>query len=281
MDKAAGRARVPVELDAVSETLLWTLYYRASEARRPDGVLRDPLAAELTDRIDFPFESRFGRAGSVTAQIQGLRARCFDEQVRWFLAGHPDGTVVALGEGLETQFWRVDNGRVRWLTVDLPEVTALRRRLLPDPPSGRVRALAGSATDLGWMDRVDATRGVLVVAQGLFMYLPPEQVRRLVAACAQRFPGGGLVFDAVPHWFAKATASGRVRASTGYRAPPMPWALDVDEQPGLRDLHPNIATVRDLRPPRGRGLLGRLLPRVNLIPVLRHKRPSAVLLTFG
>jgi hypothetical protein len=29
--------------------------------------------------------------------------------VRRFVAQHPAGTVVALGEGLETQFWRVDN----------------------------------------------------------------------------------------------------------------------------------------------------------------------------
>ena len=28
----------PVELGAVPETLLWTLYHRASEARRPDSV---------------------------------------------------------------------------------------------------------------------------------------------------------------------------------------------------------------------------------------------------
>jgi hypothetical protein len=34
--------------------------------------------------------------------------------VRRFLVEHPEGTVVALGEGLETQFWRVDNGLVRW-----------------------------------------------------------------------------------------------------------------------------------------------------------------------
>jgi O-methyltransferase involved in polyketide biosynthesis len=33
----------------------------------------------------------------------------FDREVRRFLAAHPGGTVVALGEGLETQFWRVDN----------------------------------------------------------------------------------------------------------------------------------------------------------------------------
>ena len=42
------------------ETLLWTLYHRAEEARRPDAVLQDPLAVELVDRIDYPFDARFG-----------------------------------------------------------------------------------------------------------------------------------------------------------------------------------------------------------------------------
>ena len=57
--------------------------------------------------------------------------------------------MVALGEGLETQFWRVDNGSVLWLTVDLPEVVELRRQLLPSDP--RARAIAGSALDpAGW-----------------------------------------------------------------------------------------------------------------------------------
>jgi O-methyltransferase involved in polyketide biosynthesis len=63
------------------------------------------------------------------------RARGAAARRRRFLAANPDGTVVALGEGLETQFWRVDNGRVRWLTVDLPETIAAasRRRKLGDP----------------------------------------------------------------------------------------------------------------------------------------------------
>ena len=52
---------MPVELQTVPETLLWTLYHRASEARRGDAVLRDPVAVEVLDRIDFPFEQRFGR----------------------------------------------------------------------------------------------------------------------------------------------------------------------------------------------------------------------------
>ena len=53
-------ARVGVQLDPVPETLLWTLWHRAVEAKRRDRVLDDPLAVELVDRIDFPFVERFG-----------------------------------------------------------------------------------------------------------------------------------------------------------------------------------------------------------------------------
>lgn len=124
-------ARASVELEGVPETLLWTLYHRASEARRPDAVLEDPKGVELLGAIDFPFAERFGPATAGLSQWQALRARRFDVEVRRFLASHPDGMVVALGEGLETQFWRVDNGSVRSLTVDLPEAIAVRERLLP------------------------------------------------------------------------------------------------------------------------------------------------------
>ena len=143
-----------VELEGTPETLLWTLYYRASEARRADAVLRDPKAVELLDAIDFPFEERFGPATAGWAQWQALRARCFDRQVERFLAEHPDGTVVALGEGLETQFWRVDNGRVHWLSGrpargDRGAQSACCRR------PQRQRLLACSALDERWIDEVD------------------------------------------------------------------------------------------------------------------------------
>ena len=94
-------ARVSVQLDPVPETLLWTLWHRAVEAKRRDRVLDDPLAVELVDRIDFPFVERFGD-GRTLSQWQALRVRCFDNAIRRFLSAHSDGTVVALGEGLET-----------------------------------------------------------------------------------------------------------------------------------------------------------------------------------
>ncbi|MDN3358396.1 class I SAM-dependent methyltransferase [Actinomadura sp. DC4] len=268
--------KIKVELDGVPETLLWNLFHRAAEARRPDALLNDPRAVELVEAIDFPFE-KFGKPQM--AQWHALRVLCFDRAVGRFLQDHPGGTVVALGEGLETQFWRVDDGRVRWLTVELPETVDVRRRLLPDDPPRR-RTLAGSALDLGWTDEVDPAGGVLITTQGLLMYLRPDEVRSLIAACAERFPGGTLLFDAVPHFMAERSRDGSLAARSEYTAPPWQWSLDPGEHREILSYHPNIAGVRDLRYPRGRGALA-IAPLVHRIPVIRRLRMPIVEVRFG
>jgi O-methyltransferase involved in polyketide biosynthesis len=262
-----------VELSGVPETLLWNLYHRAYEARQPGAVLNDPRAVELVERIDYPFEERFGTPNPLLAQGQALRARTFDDAVRAFLDRHPDGTVVALAEGLETQYWRVDNGRAHWLCVELPETAEVRRSLLGEDE--RRRILAQSALDLSWRDEVDASRGVLITAQGLLMYLRPPRVRELIAGCAGRFPGGAMVFDAVPRWFSSRTMSGRMITAQGYRPPPMPWGLDAGELPRVRTAHPGITDVRELPLPRGRGrYYGVLAPVLRRLPAVRNLRPT-------
>ena len=75
--------------------------------------------------------------------------------------------MVSFGEGFETQRERVDNGRMRWLTVGLPDAIRLRERFLT--PTDRFRHFAGSALEPGWMDAVDAWSGIFVIAQGLLM----------------------------------------------------------------------------------------------------------------
>jgi O-methyltransferase involved in polyketide biosynthesis len=116
--------------------------------------------------------------------------------VRRFLNRHPAGTVVSLGEGLEGQFWRLDNGRMHWLSIDLPAVLDLRHRVLPEGP--RQRSHAGSALDLGWLDELDPAQPVLVTAQGLLPYFRRNEVHELIAAIAERLPGSSFVFDVVP-----------------------------------------------------------------------------------
>jgi len=279
---AVGDAdRITVDLHGVPETLLWNLYNRAFEARRPPGVrlLDDPLAVDLVDRIAYPFE-RFG--GTAMAQWHALRVCAFDAEVRRFLTEHPGGTVVALGEGLETQFWRVDDGRVRWLTVDLPETVAVREKLLPqDPP--RRRTLARSALDLRWADALDPgdlAKGVLVTAQGLLMYLAEADARGLIAACAERFPGGWFLFDALPRAQVRQNRAGAHDRPGGYRAPRWEWGMDVGEYRKVAAASPHITSVRSLPLPRGRGLFA-IAPISHRLPVVRSMRMSIISVRFG
>ena len=239
-----------VDLEGVPETLLWTLYHRAAEAARPDAVLRDPMALGVMSAISFPFEERFGKATSAWSQWQALRALAFDREITRYLAAAPDATVVALGEGLETQFWRVDNGRLRWLSIDLPEAIDVRERLLPAAP--RLRMVATSALATAWLDEVERDAGVFVTAQGLLMYLEREQVRGLVATLADRIPDGALMFDAVSRSLSERSRAGQLQRGAGYRPPPWTWGIDADDRAFIRAL-PNVTAFAPVRLPRGRG----------------------------
>jgi len=270
--------RVKADLKGVPETALWTLYHRAAEAARPDTVLPDPRAVQLLTEIEFPFRERMGAARPWLAQAIALRALGFDRVVRAFLADCPDGTVVALGEGLETQFWRVDNGRAQWVTVDLNGPLALRKRVLPH--GARQRLVACDARDSQWMAGIDPSRGVLVTAQGLLMYLQPAQVTRLIAACADAFPGGTMVFDTVSRRFSTRTRT-RAKGPGGHRLPPMPWGMDAVDRDDLRQAHPAISEVSEVPLPAGRGCIGYLAPRAAALPLLRTDRPLITRLRFG
>jgi O-methyltransferase involved in polyketide biosynthesis len=267
---------VDPQLSGVPETLLWTLWQRALEARRADAVLDDPLAVELVERLDYPFAERFGDS---FGQVQGLRTLCFDREVRRFLRAHPEGTVLALGEGLETQFWRVDNGAVRWVGVDLPEVEELRGRLLP--VEDRVVSRPESALDFGWLEEL--SRGpALVTAQGLLMYLRQEEVDSIVLRFAGAPGARDFVFDAMPPWLVERSRAGKLARPGGYDPPRWQWALDDAEARRLAGLSPRIGEVQALPFPRGRGFaFGFLLPLVRRARSTRRRFLSVNRLTIG
>jgi len=192
--------------------------------------------------------------------------------LRAILQLHPDGCIVSLGEGLETQGRRVDNGRMRWLSVDLPDAIRLRERFLPSIE--RFRHLSLSALDPAWMEAVDPSAGVFVVAQGLLMYLEPEAVRALFTRVADRFPGAEMVFDVVPQWFSALTMLGLMKTPR-YRLPTMPWGINRDEiGPTLRAWHPNVADVALLDYDLPRGLPRAMASLIQEIPFVRHEVPS-------
>ncbi|MFV0495598.1 class I SAM-dependent methyltransferase [Mycobacterium sp.] len=267
-----------VSLTGVSETALLTLNARATEARRPDAIIEDPMAVTLADSIDVDF-AKFGH----TNQGIALRAKAFDLATVTYLDEHPSATVVALAEGLQTSFWRVEASlpasRFRWLTVDLPPIIDIRTKLLPS--SERVATLSRSALDYSWIDAVDVDDGVFITAEGLLMYLQPEESLGLIAECAKRFPGGRMLFDVPPHWFGLWSRIG-MRTSSRYKVPEMPFSLSVGQAADLVNTVPGVAAVRDVRLPKGRGaLLNAAMSTAYRVKLLEPLRPTLTLLEFS
>jgi O-methyltransferase involved in polyketide biosynthesis len=254
-------------LEGIPETMLWTLHNRANEARKPNGYLKDPDCVRIYDAIDYDYTRNFGTPDG----SHPMRSRLFDDKLRPWLQRHPGGAVVELAAGLETQFQRCDDGRVRWYCVDVPEAIAVREQFLP--ASERCKHIAKSALDLSWLDDIDGTRGVFVSAQGLLMYFQEAQVRELFCAIVDRFPGAVLMFDAIPSWFSKRTLQGFGKTKH-YTAPPMPWGIGRDDlEPLLRSWSPRVSRVSSVPYGYARNGAIMLMRLFSKLPVLRNQAP--------
>src|SRR5512136_3376336 len=156
-------------LNAVSQTLMIPLYFRAIESQRPDALLRDPKAVELVGQLDYDFSGVQRLKGEQVNYL--LRMREFDRRASAFLAEHPDGVIVDLGCGLDTRFERIDNGSMEWYGLDLPEVIELRKELLEE--TTRSHFVGCSVLDFSWMDALSGREGkrILFLAEGVLVYL--------------------------------------------------------------------------------------------------------------
>lgn len=179
--------------DPVSKTLLIPLWARALEQREPEPLVRDPLAAEMVEQIDYDWRRiRLSRGDLVQCVV---RLREFDRFVRDFLVRYPSATVLHLGCGLDARFQRVDNGLVRWFDLDLPDVIAMRRELVPE--AARNRFVPGSILEPDWVEQLDLSGAgpVLFVSEAVLVYFAEGRVRDLVVELTRRCPGAELVTD--------------------------------------------------------------------------------------
>ena len=191
MGSSVQHDRVPVDLGPVQETLLIPLLGRARESSRGRALLRDPKAAEIVAALDYDFSKWEG-----TATLRGacLRTLMYDRRVQAFLDAHPGGTVVEIGAGLNTRYERLDNGRARWVELDLPDSMALRRRFFAD--TERRTLVTGSVLDAGWLDDVAARPGPwLFVSEAVLIYLEAPEVEQAIRSIGRRFQGASLLMD--------------------------------------------------------------------------------------
>lgn len=184
------------KLGAVQSTLLLPLIGRAEISKRFPNFFFDAKAIELVNNLEFDKRKAIRNMGQAGLIAMAVRAKKFDAAIQQFLHFHPKATILNVGAGLDTAFWRVDNEQLRWIDLDLPDSLSLRQQFLP--PSERNPHIAKSVFDFSWIEDIgDVSDGLFIQIPGVLPYMDPQFVQSFFEDVPQRLPNAEVIFDTV------------------------------------------------------------------------------------
>jgi O-methyltransferase involved in polyketide biosynthesis len=233
------------QLHAVPSTLLIPLAARAHGGRYFAWLAcQDAVATQLLDELGADVNAYLDDLPTVLNVL--WRTRAIKQVGQAFFAEHPQALGVNLGCGLTHHFQWLDTGANQWLDADLPEVMALREQLLP-LRCPRARHAQVDLTQTGWWKRLALPRKgpdaqpVLLICEGVLMYLQPEQVHAVLAEFAQNAPPGSrMVLDVLTR---QAVGRAAIHASVGPTGAEFCWG--VGRMAELEQMHPRLKLLRE------------------------------------
>jgi methyltransferase (TIGR00027 family) len=232
-----------MDLSQVSRTAILLLICRAIEAEKNKSVFNDPMAVLCLERL-MPIASEEEKRWIIRKKrmYEGIQARdakagaqrgkVFDNAANRFIADNPKCTVINLACGFDTRFWRIENEKCKYIELDLPEVIKLKEEILKDHLGYEV--IGSSVLDTSWIDKVtiNGNTGFLLIAEGLFPWLPQQEATRLLKEIGERFYRSQLVLDMVPEKYTKGIWKKLIRLHSR-----IDWGLDVSWVFGIKDPH--------------------------------------------
>jgi O-methyltransferase involved in polyketide biosynthesis len=182
-----------IQLGSVQKTLLLPLWGRAIETQKQNPLLTDNKAVSIINSIPYDFTvistniNKFVQFGWIA------RSLFFDKKIKEFIDLYPESTIVNIGCGLDTTFERVDNGKIQWIDLDLPDTIDLRRNYISE--SDRRQFVSQSVLDTGWYNRIDKKNSIMLLIAGVLYYFNESDVKRLFNDFHTFLPGVEVIFD--------------------------------------------------------------------------------------
>ena len=179
-----------IKFGDVEETALIPLAIKASETVRPNARIKDYKAKEIIDTLGVDvskFDPFLSHEGVVARTI------LFRKELKKLISKYPDALCINLGCGFDDKFSQVDNGKITWFDVDLPDQIAVRRKVYEDRE--RCTMLDGSALDGYWTKNLPKSDMTIVVMEGVLQYFSKEQVKTCLNMLCDSFPHGYLVAE--------------------------------------------------------------------------------------
>lgn len=186
-------------ITGAAETMLQSFYARAQYSKSKKCKFYDAKAVELVNKIDYDFSA----AGKDSTMSGGVIARTivFDELVKDFIDKNPDCIVVNIACGLDTRFYRMDNGKITWYNLDLPETIAIRDAIYQE--SGRVSTVGISVLDESWAKEIKVRGKMLFIIEGLSMYLTAEENATMLKIIRDNFDNAYVLMECLAKMWVK------------------------------------------------------------------------------
>lgn len=227
---------IKVDLSGVNETLLVPLCARAIESKKTSPFFIDHTAVKIVEKIDCDLEKH----SKSKMNMCGCAARTviIDREVKKYIKKNPKCSVVNLGAGLDDRFSRVDNGRIHWYNIDFENIIELRKQLIPD--NRREKEIAMSALDKRWIEEIENKENVLVIAEGLLMYLKQEDVVKLFNMITSNFKECSIICELMTIWLVKNQKVHDTIKNTSAR-----FTWGITESSDVEKIVPNIELYGD------------------------------------
>mgnify|MGYP000732688994 CR=1 FL=1 len=250
--------REKIKLSGVPETMLQTIYARAKESRGR-GAIHDAKAEEIIEKLDYDFSL----ADKDTAMRSGVIARTIvlDRMTKEWLASHPGAVVVNIACGLDTRCYRM-SGYAHWYNLDLPETMAVREKLLPE--SGTISQITMSAMEDWGSEISEQNVPVLIVIEGLTMYLSERNIQRIFTVISSRFSNATVFVETmnptiVRHFKEKSIDASHARFTWG-----------VKDGPALAALLPDFGFVEEHSLTEGMAVFAPIYKLLDKLPTVRN-----------
>jgi len=208
---------------SIGDTARVVAFYRALESERAEALFHDPYARRLAGARGERLVQLLASV-ELAAAVVAQRTAVFDELLLRAVKVDGVDAILNLGAGLDARAYRLPLPRsVRWLDVDLPEMVVDRQAVLRGALAEcQVETIALDLADhrarQALFERLNADRRrVLVVTEGLLLYLSPAEVASLAADLYAQSSFGAWLTDLMSPMAARQMqrAVGRVLAGAG------------------------------------------------------------------
>ena len=249
-----------IEMTGVPETMIQTLYARAMESEREGHLIYDKKAMEIVKEMDYDFT----KAKEDAMMRNGVVARTIvlDELVQNYVTAHPNAVVINIACGLDTRFYRMDNGKITWYNLDLPETIAIRNQIFEE--SGRVSTIGISALDPAWAKEVKVRGKMLFIIEGLSMYLTAEENGKILKIIKDNFDNAYILMECLAKTWVKKEGIEKSIQQTGSK-----FVFGADHFEELGNMTEGYHKIKDDNILRGMELFSLAYRLFALLPIAK------------